>query len=332
MKWFLKNGVIIKKKGMSMKKIFLLFVLVLLTAPSCFAAETMTVNKAYKQITTYSKKNDVNDLNNFFKKYPKTKKAVYYNSEKLLKKCLKKEYSSEVFAILLKNGLSLNCLNRHPLITAIENADEGLVKVILDSGVDVDMQCTGRKTPLLYAADTGNPHLVQMLLKAGANPNATDNAGNTPLLLLCRYSPHSKAIYYMIDAGADLFAYNKRDKMPYNVLPPNMKTKVKNYYDTYMTNVLSQKYVDKKKALVLSDLGTPTKKLRQDSKTEIWEYITVAEHYLQMSADTSATSSKTSVTVFQGGYTEKVIKTTRFVISNDSVAFVKFKSQFNTGR
>lgn len=317
---------------MSMKKIFLLLVLVLLTANASFAVENMTVNKAYKQITTYSKKNDVEDLNNFFKKYPKTKKAVYYNSEKLLKKCLKKEYSSEVFAILLKNGLALNCLNRHPLITAIENSDEELVKVILDSGIDVDMHCTSRKTPLFYAADTGNPHLVQMLLKAGANPNATDNSGNTPLLLLCRYSPHSKAIYYMLDAGADLFAYNKRDKMPYNVLPPNMKTKVKNYYDTKMTNVLSQKYVDKNKSLVLADLGTPTKKLRQDSKTEIWEYITVAEHYLQMSADTCATSSTSSVTIFQGGYTEKVIKTTRFAISNNSVASVTFKSVFNTGR
>lgn len=136
----------------------------------------------------------------------------------------------------------------------------------------------------------------------------------------------------MLDAGADLFAYNKRDKMPYNVLPPNMKTKVKNYYDTSMTNVLSQKYIDKNKSIVLADLGTPTKKLRQDSKTEVWEYITVAEHYLQMSADTCATSSTSSITVFKGGYTEKVIKTTRFVISNDSVAFVKFKSQFNTGR
>ena len=332
MKGILKNSAIIKKKGMSMKKIFLLLVLVLLTATSCFAAETMTVNKAYKQITTYSKKNDVNDLDNFFKKYPKTKKAVYYNSEKLLKKCLKKEYSSEVFAILLKNGLALNCLNRHPLITSIENGDEGLVKVILDSGIDADMQCTGRKTPLFYAADTGNPHLVQMLLKAGANPNATDNAGNTPLLLLCRYSPRSKAIYYMLDAGADLFAYNKRDKMPYDVLPPNMKTKVKNYYDTSMTNVLSQKYVDKKKALVLSDLGTPTKKLKQDSKTEIWEYITVAEHYLQMSADTCATSSNSSITIFKGGYTAKVTKTIRFTLNNDSVVSVKFKSQFNTGR
>lgn len=99
-----------------------------------------------------------------------------------------------------------------------------------------------------------------------------------------------------------------------------------------MTKVLAKKYVDKNKTVLLSDLGTPTKKLRTDSKTEVWEYITVAEHYLQMSADTCATSSTSSITVFKGGYTEKVIKTTRFVISNDSVAFVKFKSQFNTGR
>lgn len=332
MKGFFKNNVIIKKKGMSMKKIFLLFVFCLFVINPVLAIENMTVDKAYKQIVRYSRSNNTEELNEFFKKYPRTSKAVYYNSEKLLKRCLKKEYSSEVFTILLKNGLSLNCLNPHPLITAIEHSDEELTKAILSSEIDVDMVCKGRKTPLFYATDVANPHIVQMLLNAGANPNATDNAGNTPLLSLCRFSPHSKSIYYMLDAGADLFAYNKRDKMPYNVLPPNMKTKVKNYYDTSMTNVLSQKYIDKNKSIVLADLGTPTKKLRQDSKTEVWEYITVSEHYLQMSADTCATSSTSSITVFKGGYTEKVIKTTRFVISNDSVAFVKFKSQFNTGR
>lgn len=226
MKGFFKNNVIIKKKGMSMKKIFLLFVFCLFVINPVLAIENMTVDKAYKQIVRYSRSNNTEELNEFFKKYPRTSKAVYYNSEKLLKRCLKKEYSSEVFTILLKNGLSLNCLNPHPLITAIEHSDEELTKAILSSGIDVDMVCKGRKTPLFYATDVANPHIVQMLLNAGANPNAIDNAGNTPLLSLCRFSPHSKSIYYMLDAGADLFAYNKRDKMPYNVLPPNMKSKI----------------------------------------------------------------------------------------------------------
>ena len=136
----------------------------------------------------------------------------------------------------------------------------------------------------------------------------------------------------MLDAGADLFAYNKRDKMPYNVLPPNMKSKIEAYYDSAMTKVLVKKYVDKNKMVLLSDLGTPTKKLRTDSKTEVWEYITVFEHYLQMTADTCATSSTSSITVFKGGYTEKVVKTTRFTLYNDCVSTVKFNSKCSTSR
>lgn len=332
MKGFFKNDVIMYKKGLSMKKIFLLFVFCLFVINPVLAIENMTVDKAYKQIVRYSKSNNTEELNEFFKKYPRTSKAVYYNSEKLLKRCLKKEYSSEVFTILLKNGLSLSCLNPHPLITAIEHSDEELTKAILSSGIDVDMVCKGRKTPLFYATDVANPHIVQMLLNAGANPNAIDNAGNTPLLSLCRFSPHSKSIYYMLDAGADLFAYNKRDKMPYNVLPPNMKSKIEAYYDSAMTKVLVKKYVDENKTVLLSDLGTPTKKLRTDSKTEVWEYITVSEHYLQMIADTSATSSTSSITVFKGGYTEKVVKTTRFTLYNDCVSTVKFNSKYSTSR
>lgn len=315
-----------------MKKIFLLFVFCLFVVNPVLAIENMTVDKAYKQIVTYSKHNNIDGLNEFFKKYPKTSKAVYYNSEKLLKRCLKKEYSSEVFTILLKNGLSLNCLNPHPLITAIEHSDEELTKAILSSGVDVDIVCKGRKTPLFYASDVANPHIVKMLLDAGANPNTIDNVGNTPLLSLCRFSPHSKAIYYLLDAGADLFAYNKRDKMPYNVLPPNMKSKIEAYYDSAMTKVLAKEYIDKNKSVLLSYLGTPTKKFRTDSKTEVWEYITVSEHYLQMSANTSATSSTSSITVFKGGYTERVVKTSRFTLYNDCVSAVKFNSKYSSLR
>ena len=82
MKGFFKNNVIIKKKGMSMKKIFLLFVFCLFVINPVLAIENMTVDKAYKQIVRYSRSNNTEELNEFFKKYPRTSKAVYYNSEK----------------------------------------------------------------------------------------------------------------------------------------------------------------------------------------------------------------------------------------------------------
>ena len=63
MKGFFKNNVIMYKKGLSMKKLFLLFVFCLFVINPVLDIENMTVDKAYKQIVRYSKSNNTEELN-----------------------------------------------------------------------------------------------------------------------------------------------------------------------------------------------------------------------------------------------------------------------------
>lgn len=63
-----------------------------------------------------------------------------------------------------------------------EVSDEGdMVKLFLDRGADVHLQCDGGSHPLHYAVMSGNKAACKLLLKAGARINATDYEGTTPL-------------------------------------------------------------------------------------------------------------------------------------------------------
>jgi ankyrin repeat protein len=75
------------------------------------------------------------------------------------------------------------------------------VKVLLDSGVDVDPKDEG-KTPLHHAAQPWQNHvaLEQFLLASGADKEAKDKDGKTPL----RYAAADSAIWQaLVDAESD---------------------------------------------------------------------------------------------------------------------------------
>jgi ankyrin repeat protein len=54
-----------------------------------------------------------------------------------------------------------------------------MVKLFLDRGADVHLQCEGGSYPLHYAVMSGNKAACKLLLKAGARINATDYEGTT---------------------------------------------------------------------------------------------------------------------------------------------------------
>jgi hypothetical protein len=53
------------------------------------------------------------------------------------------------------------------------------VKLLLDSGAEVDARSQDRRTPLMLAASKGYKDVVKMLLDAGADPALTDRTGET---------------------------------------------------------------------------------------------------------------------------------------------------------
>jgi hypothetical protein len=90
-----------------------------------------------------------------------------------------------------------------PLIAAIKSGHVPIVKILLESGVDVNY---GSKwsTPLIEASGNGSIEIVKLLIAAGADINLS-NRDYTPLLAACR-SGYFEIAAILIDSGADLTA------------------------------------------------------------------------------------------------------------------------------
>jgi ankyrin repeat protein len=67
------------------------------------------------------------------------------------------------------------------LITAVNNNDIGIVKLLIDKKADVNWKDGFNTTALMYAASKGNREIVKLLLENDADVNATDGQGNTVL-------------------------------------------------------------------------------------------------------------------------------------------------------
>ncbi|MCX2738852.1 ankyrin repeat domain-containing protein [Pontibacter anaerobius] len=68
-----------------------------------------------------------------------------------------------------------------PLITAVNNSNVEIVKLLVANNAQVDWRDGFNTTALMYAAANGNKKIVELLIANGADVNATDGEGNTVL-------------------------------------------------------------------------------------------------------------------------------------------------------
>lgn len=68
-----------------------------------------------------------------------------------------------------------------PIHIAVNSNAFDIVKLLLESGANVNQPDLGHCTPLHWACVKGNLRMVELLLKYGADPNAKDLAMSTPL-------------------------------------------------------------------------------------------------------------------------------------------------------
>jgi hypothetical protein len=94
------------------------------------------------------------------------------------------------------------------LAVALAHSDPHLtcLKLLLESGADVNKACKGLGTPLHVAMiprSGHDPHIDGLLLRHGANPNAKDDRGNSPLhyAILAR---NFRLVETLVGHGADL--------------------------------------------------------------------------------------------------------------------------------
>jgi ankyrin repeat protein len=88
---------------------------------------------------------------------------------------------------MLDEGVSphqCDSVRQEPLFVAITNEKPGIVKLLLDRGVDPNAPVFRHgRTPLYHAAETGNIEIVYLLLNKGARADTPDEMGLTPLYI-----------------------------------------------------------------------------------------------------------------------------------------------------
>ena len=123
----------------------------------------------------------------------------------------------EIAELIRKNGgksmLTLEAESKLSNLTVHEAAREGnikLVKLRLDSGVDVNEKNKNGWTPLHSAAWGGDKEIVKILIAANADVNAKNRIGWTPL-----YNAKTMEIaQLLIEGGADVNAKDEEGKTP----------------------------------------------------------------------------------------------------------------------
>lgn len=70
-----------------------------------------------------------------------------------------------------------------PLLAAIENDSSEIVKILIESGADVNIQDESGNTPLIYAAINKDKQSVLLLKAAGADVNIKNDKGISPMSL-----------------------------------------------------------------------------------------------------------------------------------------------------
>ena len=85
---------------------------------------------------------------------------------------------------LLDRGVDKNAKDDYGqslVMTAVSNHHSEVVKLLIEAGADINAPNQYRITPLAVAAEQGHLDLVNALVAAGANVNARDTAGGTAL-------------------------------------------------------------------------------------------------------------------------------------------------------
>ncbi|MGB3694170.1 MAG: ankyrin repeat domain-containing protein [Spirulinaceae cyanobacterium] len=96
------------------------------------------------------------------------------------------EIVQELIAAGAKVNNGFNCL---PLHEAANGGHQEIVRLLLETGAEVDAYEEDCWTALMSASNQGYEEVVQILLEFGANANAW-SAGETPLLLAARNTHH----------------------------------------------------------------------------------------------------------------------------------------------
>ncbi|KAF8248856.1 hypothetical protein K440DRAFT_599764 [Wilcoxina mikolae CBS 423.85] len=117
---------------------------------------------------------------------------------------------------LVRGGVDVHVISdslRSPLHDAAAGGDVGLVKLLVERGVAIDIRDVYGQTALHHAAQRGQVEMVDLLLKQALPINERGLYGFTPLNHAVR-TGHVKATQMLLEAGADPTIADDRGKTP----------------------------------------------------------------------------------------------------------------------
>ncbi|KAL9616188.1 MAG: hypothetical protein Q9160_008919 [Pyrenula sp. 1 TL-2023] len=93
--------------------------------------------------------------------------------------------------------------------TAAVNNHPGVIQILLEAGVDIEIQNSFSWTPFMLACTNGSLEAAKILGARGAKVDATDSSDPWTSLHSACYSGHEEIVKLLIDAGADIEARMK---------------------------------------------------------------------------------------------------------------------------
>ncbi len=140
---------------------------------------------------------------------------------------------------------------------AAGNNNVEIVRMLIKTGVDVNVKDKSDQTPLHYAVGKNNREIAGLLIKAGADVNAGDRSGRTPLFFAIPYGSssslyHKEMVALLLKNGADPNAKEGRDKDHKTALHELSEAVYSYSYrnDTKETHCLNQIQVDAAQVLI----------------------------------------------------------------------------------
>lgn len=104
----------------------------------------------------------------------------------------------------------------YSILTACCNGNYELIRLLIESGADVNVRNKYESTPLLEC-DPYYPEIVKLLLDAGAQVNVRDNENNTPLLFAAMVGK-PESVKLLIEAGAHINVHgDDSQETPYDL-------------------------------------------------------------------------------------------------------------------
>lgn len=116
---------------------------------------------------------------------------------------LSKDINREVAQEMKSFGQRYSRTEDTPLNAAATNGHKDVVKMLLESDIDVDKAGAMGNTPLYSAAENGHKTIVKMLLEEGANPNIKNSQGVSPLYSASK-NGHSDIVKMLMKSGAKI--------------------------------------------------------------------------------------------------------------------------------